>query len=125
MALGFAFVVAEYCTQSHLSTEDYEKAAQGLRWTRWFKKRTEFCRSLPDYVIILSERVCNKFLGKHDSHDKRSLVWASKARHPEIPRLVVEAQSLSGAADDEPENSLMEGSIGSADVLLQRLPTAE
>ena len=41
LAAGLIHIVIEYCTQSHLSTEDYESAARGLRMTRWFKKFTD------------------------------------------------------------------------------------
>ena len=123
MAVGFTFVVYEYCTQSHLSTEDYEKAKQGLRWTRWFKKYTSFFRSLPDHVVKLAKRVSHRLLGSRVSQDRCSLVWAVEARHSEIPRVVIEDQGSNGA--DEPGISPIEGSITSADVLLQTLQTAQ
>lgn len=63
MTIGFAFVVAEYCTQSHLSTEDYKKAARGLRRTRWFKKHTSLFRDIPDYLIRVGIRVLSKLPG--------------------------------------------------------------
>ncbi|KAI9684405.1 MAG: hypothetical protein M1829_002215 [Trizodia sp. TS-e1964] len=36
MAAGFAYIICEWCAQSHLSTEDYGKAMRGLRRTRWW-----------------------------------------------------------------------------------------
>ena len=51
MGVAFVFVVVEYCTQSHLSTENYNDAAQGLKRTRRFKKYTAWLRDAPDYMI--------------------------------------------------------------------------
>ncbi|RPB14647.1 hypothetical protein P167DRAFT_466018, partial [Morchella conica CCBAS932] len=38
MGAGFLYVVAEWCTQSHMWTEDYGDAMAGLKATRRFKK---------------------------------------------------------------------------------------
>ena len=53
MAIGLLYVVDEYCTQSHLSTEDYESAVQGLRTTRTFKKHTMWLRHLVSLTATL------------------------------------------------------------------------
>ncbi len=53
MAVGLLYVVNEYCTQSHLSTEDYESAAEGLRTTRRFKKYTMWLRHLASFTTNL------------------------------------------------------------------------
>ena len=45
MVLGLLSIVNEYCTQSHLSTENYDSAARGLRTTRRWKKSTMWIRS--------------------------------------------------------------------------------
>ena len=44
MTVGFAVIVKEYTTQSHLSTENYEEAKQGLMRTRRFMKRMSALR---------------------------------------------------------------------------------
>lgn len=62
MCVAFVFIVAEYCTQSHLSTNDYENAVQGLRRTRWFKKYTYFHRSAPDLFSKFGGVFCHKIL---------------------------------------------------------------
>lgn len=87
MAVGFAFIVTEYCTQSHLSTDDYAAATQGLRLTRWFKKHTSFFRAIPEYFIEFGKRVSHKVFGRHVSSERRSLVWTWKL---EIPTIVIE-----------------------------------
>ncbi|KAF4534903.1 Glutamine-dependent nad(+) synthetase protein [Lasiodiplodia theobromae] len=40
MALGMAYVVGEWCQQSHLSTDDYAAACRGLRRTRAYRRWT-------------------------------------------------------------------------------------
>ena len=55
MAVGLAYIVGEYCTQSHLATEDFESARQGIKFTRRFKKYTYPLRlllELPDRIIF-------------------------------------------------------------------------
>lgn len=94
MAVGFAFVVTEYCTQSHLSTEDYEDAVRGLRRTRRFKKYTFLFRGIPEYLIEVAKRVCHKFFSRHVRGGRRSLMWTWKTRSSAIPIIVIEEPRL-------------------------------
>lgn len=98
MATAFAFIVTEYCTQSHLSTEDYADAAQGLRRTRWFKKYTYFL-GVPGYLIEVGKRVCHKIFGRYVDRGRRSLVWTWKTRYPTIPMIVSEDSRLRGTGE--------------------------
>lgn len=79
MALGFFYIVAEWCTQSHLWTEDYDKATAGLRSTRRFKKYTIWFRCVPDWFINKVKSHRPSFLGK--KRGRRSLVWRWKKRN--------------------------------------------
>lgn len=90
MSIAFAFIVAEYCTQSHLSTVDYEKSRQGLRWTRWFKKHTYLFRSIPHIWIGCGIHLWLRIVGKKAFHERRSLLWTWKTRELE------ESQALGG-----------------------------
>lgn len=83
MSIAFVFIVAEYCTQSHLSTVDYEKSKRGLRWTRWFKKHTYLFRSIPHLCIGYGMHLWLKIMGKKEFHERRSLMWTWKTRKPE------------------------------------------
>lgn len=83
MCIAFAFIVAEYCTQSHLSTVDYEKSRQGLRRTRWFKKHTYLFRSIPHMCIGFGMHLWLRVMGKKAFHERRSLLWTWKTREPE------------------------------------------
>lgn len=103
MATAFAFIVTEFCTQSHLSTEDYADAAQGLRRTRWFKKHTYFLR-VPGYLIKVGKRVCHKIFGRHVDRGRRSLVWTWKTRYPTIPIIVIEDTSVRGTGEGRSED---------------------
>ena len=37
MLLAISYITYGYCIQSHLSSEDYDQAMQGLRTTRWVR----------------------------------------------------------------------------------------
>lgn len=104
MALGFAFIVTEYCTQSHLSTDNYADAVQGLRRTRWFKKHAYVLMNMPDYVIEVGKRVCHKIFPRHIRCEKRSLVWTWKTRDPVIPVIVTEESRLRGVGEGRNED---------------------
>lgn len=82
------YIVAEYCTQSHLSTEEYQAASQGLLWTRRFKKRTVWFRKLlglADTMASMAWRIVlfpfHAATGrKLRSPLSKSLVWDWKAK---------------------------------------------
>ena len=87
MGVAFVFIVVEYCTQSHLSTENYDDAAQGLRRTRIFKKYTAWLRDGPDYMIdnairlwshiwrSNARRTDQSHAGRYGHGGRRSLLW--------------------------------------------------
>lgn len=83
MCIAFAFIVAEYCTQSYLSTVDYEKSRQGLRWTRWFKKHTYLLRSIPHMCIGCGIHLWLRIMGKKAICEERNLLWTWKTKEPE------------------------------------------
>lgn len=56
MFSAIAFLVVEWCEQSHLNSEDLTSAANGLDRTRRFKRRTLWLRQIPTYCIILAKR---------------------------------------------------------------------
>ena len=95
MVISFAFIVTEWCTQSHLSTEDFESAGRGLMRTRRFKKYTCYFREIPDWVIEVVKITWLRVMGKKTSGDRarRSLVWMSetkahKRRLSSIPTII-------------------------------------
>ena len=88
MGVAFAFIVIEYCTQSHLSTENYADAMQGLKRTRQFKKYTAWLRDVPDFIINSIKRLWFEFIwrrrtrysqdlqaGRYGQGGRRSLLW--------------------------------------------------
>lgn len=77
MSAGLAYIVHEYCTQSHFSTEHYGRAMQGLRMTRWWKKYTYFVRVVPDMVIKGGKLCWFKIKGGKARRGRRSLVWTA------------------------------------------------
>ena len=93
MGVAFAFIVIEYCTQSHLSTENYADAMQGLKRTRQFKKYTAWLRDVPDFIISIIKRLWSKFIwrrstrysqdlqaGRYGQGGRRSLLWTWKTK---------------------------------------------
>ncbi|KAL8704106.1 MAG: hypothetical protein Q9201_002720 [Fulgogasparrea decipioides] len=80
MSLGLLYVVFEYCTQSHLSTEDYGRAMKGLKQTRAFKKHTLFVRKIPDTIINLGKLVWHKITRGKSRRGRRSLVWTATCK---------------------------------------------
>jgi hypothetical protein len=51
MAAAMAYIVTEWCLQSHLSTADIDSAANGLWWTRRFRWFTSPFRDTVHYSI--------------------------------------------------------------------------
>lgn len=98
MAIAFAFIMAEWCTQSHLSTESYEHARQGLRRTRRFKKYTAWFRRVPNLVILTSKWAWFMVVPKGRSYNvknsrgwkRRSLVWTWQTQDIVEGELLVE-----------------------------------
>lgn len=82
LVVSFAFILAEWCTQSHLSSADYQKARSGLKWTRRFKKYTLYIRDIPNGVIELAKILWQTrcFLLKKTGPGRRSLVWTSRVK---------------------------------------------
>lgn len=87
MIVGLAYIVGEYCTQSHLATEDFENACQGMRFTRRFKKYTYWLRSLLDLwdtVLLTVWRFIrypwHKVTGGQPTGSSKTLVWDWKAK---------------------------------------------
>ena len=77
LAAGLIHIVIEYCTQSHLSTEDYESAAQGLRTTRRFKKYTD-SRLPRRYLARYMHKITHGFTRK--TWFKKSTTWLRNLR---------------------------------------------
>lgn len=56
LVVGLAYIMAEYCSQSHLATEDFGNAIDGIKLTRRFKKYTYWLRMLLyfwDHILLL------------------------------------------------------------------------
>lgn len=71
LTVGLIYIVIQYCTQSHLSTEDYDSAAKGLRSTRRFKKYTVWLRLPGEFLAKCMHKTT---LGMFKSTSK-SLTW--------------------------------------------------
>lgn len=82
MFVAISFLVAEWCEQSHLNTEHFENAMEGLRVTRWWKKHTLWIRRGPDVVIGQVKRLRHFGKGKgrrngRSGNERRSIVWSA------------------------------------------------
>ena len=98
MGVAFAFIVVEWCTQSHLSTENYQDAMRGLRRTRRIKKYTAWFRGIPNQIITFAKRGWSVVRGRRSqpgAGEKRSLVWTWQTRGEEELLPVVDKPTIS------------------------------
>ncbi|MCJ1469601.1 hypothetical protein MMC07_008236 [Pseudocyphellaria aurata] len=110
MAIGFAFVVTEYCVQSHLSTEEYANAVRGLMRTRRFKKYAHVFRDIPEHLIAFGKFCCHKIFGRHIRDGRRSLVWTWKTKSASTPLAVNENTRLHISRESRSEDgSFLDG----------------
>lgn len=78
MAFTIAYVLKEWCVQSHLSTHDYDAASRGLRRTRRFKKYAQFL-SIPKETIKRVIKIIGVAIGAPSRFvGRKSLVWTMK-----------------------------------------------
>ncbi|KAL8928595.1 MAG: hypothetical protein Q9208_001829 [Pyrenodesmia sp. 3 TL-2023] len=80
MTLTIVYITFEYTTQSHLSSEDYGQAMQGLRMTRWFRRRLAGIQDLPDALIRYLKRLLHRIVGEKVSPRRRSAVPTPRTR---------------------------------------------
>lgn len=80
LTAGLINVVIEYRTQTYLSTEDYDSAAQGLRTTIRFKKCTAWIR-IPINILAKCMHIVSFEIFKSSA---KSLVWTSRTKDERI-----------------------------------------
>ena len=90
LGFGCAFIIVEWCCQSHLATADYKSAMNGLKWVRVFKKYTSWIRTIPDRSIEGIKVLKSMVFGGRNG--RRSLIWSWKAKPREIE--VIEGQPV-------------------------------
>lgn len=78
MSASIAFITYEYCTQSHLSSEDYDQAMQGLRMVRSFKWHMIWCYKILASTIRMVRVLLNSILGAKISPRRNSLLWTPR-----------------------------------------------
>ncbi|KAI9699765.1 MAG: hypothetical protein M1836_002800 [Candelina mexicana] len=82
LGFGCAFIIVEWCCQSHLATADYLSAMNGLRWVRVFKRYTSWIRTIPDHTIEGFKILKWMVFGGRDG--RRSLVWSWKVKPRDV-----------------------------------------
>ena len=75
MTAGLGYIAIEYCTQSHLSTDHYDRAMTGLRHTRYFMKYTYYIRAVRTFILEKGKLLWWKVNGGQSRRGRRSLVW--------------------------------------------------
>lgn len=80
LTAGLVSIVIEYCTQTHLSTEEYDSAAQGLRATRRLKKYTAWIR-IPINILAKCMHIVTFEIFKSSA---KSLVWTLRMKDERI-----------------------------------------
>ncbi len=106
LAIGLIYIVIEYCTQSHLSTEDYESAAAGLRMTRAFRKYTTWCR----FLVVPFAKLMHWMTFDLFRSNSKSLVWEWKTRDGRVR--MEEADDGDGQVSGETCDAVALGELG-------------
>ncbi|KAJ4358910.1 hypothetical protein N0V95_002616 [Ascochyta clinopodiicola] len=99
MALGMSYIVLEWLVQAHLSTEDYDKAMNGLRRVRKFRYATLWIKYPLDWLDYLVSNMLNACQVR-GLKDRCIVVWTRDCTfEPEIGPMMVrcatDAQRLS------------------------------
>jgi hypothetical protein len=110
LSLAVLFIIAEWCSQSHLSTMNYEAAKRGLRRTRSWKYHTAWLRRAPNAIFESMVAVCCSMIGlisktKSANCGKQSLVWSANVKtNRHSPPIVLYGISISDGVgyDDYP-----------------------
>ena len=110
MAFSFAFIIWEWCTQSHLCSSNYKKAASGLKTTRRFKKYTYHIRNFADTTIELVKLLFRGRRHDHDLRGRRSVLWTSKT-HSQKRKLWETHRSHDGSPWRKPDSIYKERGI--------------
>ena len=82
MFTAIAFLVIEWCEQSHLNSLDFDKAMHGLKITQQFKYRTLWIRRIPGQIIDLCKwtwrTLSNSLWNKRKKKEKgrESIRWS-------------------------------------------------
>lgn len=89
MCAGFAYIVAEYCTQAHISTDHYGRAMHGMMMTRRYKKYTRRIRTLIHDGLDAVTLGWRTIRGHHVRPGRKSLRWDWRTRdRAELHRLL-------------------------------------
>lgn len=85
--MGLTYIVAEFRTQSHLATENFGNASEGIKFTRRFKKYTYWFRmvlGLWDKILLLIWKiVCfpwQRVTGRRPTAINKTLIWDWKVK---------------------------------------------
>jgi hypothetical protein len=81
MAIGMIYVVIEWCLQSHLSTESYPEAMNGLWRVRRFRRFTNWMR-YPTSAIVLTVNSLARTLKLRSTNKRKVLMWAKESPYP-------------------------------------------
>lgn len=127
LATAILFIIAEWCSQSYLSTADYAAASRGLKRTRLWKLRTVWLRKAPNAVIegmVSASWAISALVRKRKRirHGRRSLVWSpgvKNRRRP--PPIITHGGCVSETGDGENVGLLSAGRGHSDKISLPRI----
>jgi hypothetical protein len=106
LTTGLVFIIAEWCSQSHLSTMNYEAAGRGLKRTRSWKYYTVWLRRVPNAIIEIVVIMSWAIIGlvskrKRKIHGRRSLIWSADIKRRRTPSIVIQGVPVSGSSYGE------------------------
>jgi hypothetical protein len=127
LSVAVLFIIAEWCSQSHLSTMDYSSASRGLKRTRWWKLHTIWLRRAPNAIIEGVVVLCWAIVGlitkkKRARHGRRSIIWsADKKERRRAPAIFVNGLPVATADDGEDVDLLSRGRLHERDISLRTI----
>ena len=116
MAFTVAYVLKEWCVQSHLNTHDYEAASQGLRRTRRFRKYTQFL-SMPKEATKRFLKIIWADIGAPNHLvGRKGLVWTAAMNRETCKKAHVPGQAQSNSVIRNPGQGTFSKDVGTVEI---------
>lgn len=80
LVASLAYIVIEWCMQSHISTLDYNNAREGLQRTRAFRKYSQYARQPLQWIVLRINEL--RYLFNSPEQRQKTLVWSEHVTYP-------------------------------------------
>jgi hypothetical protein len=99
LVVSLAYIVIEWCMQSHISTLDHNNAREGLQRTRAFRKYTRYARQPLQWIVLRINELW--YLFSSPERRQKTLVWSEHVTYPYETRLARERGYSTNSGDVE------------------------